>query len=77
MYAERFTSVCENCLHRPNERIVKETTQRKARAVTEEVISASCSSKFRMELVIFTERTNMYMLGINVEKNMYLQWCPH
>lgn len=62
------TSVCENCLHRSNERIVKETLEHKARAVTDEVTSASSSSKIRMEPVIFTEKTKKYVLGINVEK---------
>lgn len=68
MHAESFTSVCENCLHKPNERTVKETIQQKARAVTDKVLSALCSCKFRTEPVIFTERTKRYMLGINVEK---------
>lgn len=64
-HAESFTSVCENCLHRPNESMVKET---KARAGMDEVNSALCSSKFRMDPLIATERTKMYVFEISMKK---------
>lgn len=54
---KRFSGACESCLHIPRQRTDRETVTLKARAVTDDIISAPHRSTFRVEQVIFMEQT--------------------
>lgn len=63
---KRFSGACESCLHIPRQRTDRETITLKARAVTDDIISAQTTddiisaphrSTFRVEQVIFMEQT--------------------